>query len=328
MGNPVGPPRGGTPVLPIPGQPAPLRPDEFGGAAHPNFVSFGFNSISPPSTVYIQRDDVLQIIITASAIGALTAVATTRVLLPVTATPMQPDEAGKRTPASMFTTGGQIITSQENFSFAAAASFTRNIPLTEGYLLSVAISSPGNISRGTIFAVAKLIRNTAAGAQAVQILFSDYLSFNGGIGFPGGRQISASESTGNLKSVTGSAPAAGADFVLAVPAFLRWRVVGVFATLVTSAAAANRIPRIRLDDGAVVYHQGTPNQVVPASTNANVSGNTATQAAVAGDPAVMVPFPSGLILPPAHRILSNTLNIQAGDQWSAATALVEEYIFG
>jgi hypothetical protein len=129
--------------------------------------------------------------------------------------------------------------------------------------------------------------------------------------------------------VTVGNPAAGADWSVAVPAGKIWALCAIAATFTASAAVATRTPAVALGDGTnfpAQYLAGatgsggtTASGVTPyfwengASENGFVSGSVNIQTAI-----------GRFSLNSAWVIKTITQGIQAGDQWSAISLLVQE----
>jgi len=116
-------------------------------------------------------------------------------------------------------------------------------------------------------------------------------------------------------------PAAGADFLVTVPAGVTWYVIAVNATLVTSATAATRVPQIQIKDsgGHLLYMESGQSQI--ASLTGIWSWAPAVPTSQANNVAV-VPLPAELYLQGGATIGTTTPNIQAGDQWSNISVYV------
>ncbi len=110
-------------------------------------------------------------------------------------------------------------------------------------------------------------------------------------------------------------PAAGADWSFTVPAGHVYRLVSVFAQLVTSAVVANRQALLTVTDGTGTFLR------LPAAAVQAASG-TVTYSWMAGGvaylslPASQAAFLPDLNLMPAWGLASSTALIDVGDQWS------------
>lgn len=119
-------------------------------------------------------------------------------------------------------------------------------------------------------------------------------------------------------------PAAGADFIIPVPGNEDWRLLSVRATLTTSAAVANRLPTLVLDDQTNIGAQVAGVFAHVASTVAAVDfvaeNGFASTAIIATTVTIGIPK---WVVPGGYRIRSLTGNIQAADQWSGISYMVE-----
>lgn len=109
-------------------------------------------------------------------------------------------------------------------------------------------------------------------------------------------------------------PAAGADWTYTAPNTVELLAVG--ATLVTSAAVANRVPRLRFLDNAAHQLTTAPLQSnLVASTTAFCSWYPGATSNGLGGAAVQS-MPGGIWLPAGFVVNVSTANIDVADQWS------------
>jgi len=316
---------GSSIILPSPGQPTTGPDPGFKTAATPNIVTFGFDSLAPPSPLYIQRDDQLLIDAASSVVGSVINVSG-RLLLPTTPVPAQPTKSGEGDRLIPWAKGGTIQPLAQNMPITVAYSRTQqSVPLAEGYLLSLYAPGIGQVA-GTTFVRLSILRGTVANQQIVALLCSGYIVGATGIGWPGGRIVTPVEGPGNLRSVTVANPAAGADWSLTVPASARWRVQSWSAIFTASATVASRQVRSQISDGVQIIFSGQAQAAIVASQVAQVSAGqgqvTSTLIATEINPVL----PGLLTLPGGFRVQTLTTNIQVGDQWSAIRVNVEEWI--
>lgn len=124
-------------------------------------------------------------------------------------------------------------------------------------------------------------------------------------------------------------PAAGAEFALTAPGQGLWRVYSIAFTLTTSAVVAARRVTLLADDQTDVWG------VFPSTVDQAASGVVrygAFGGAVGGGlatAALTIALPEGgVLLMPGHRLRSSTTLIDAGDQYTAIRALVQEFPAG
>lgn len=321
---------GSSVLLPQPGQPTEGPDKGFVQAARPNIVTFGFEKISPPSLVYIQRDDVLLIQVGLGT-TADNVVLNTRILLPFQPNAGQPDQPqGGVVPTDPRLGGSTIIFGQQILNAGAAPGVTLfTIPLMEGYLLSVSATAASLIQRGQVFVRGWLVRGgTLLNARGVGLpLFADYTTTFHPVGWPYGRNVFETEGPGQLFTATVTNPAAGADWSYVQANNSRGRVQSFAATLTTSATVASRIVRVQVtDSGAAVQWQGVAQANIPASTTAVVAGGPGQFTSTTDPTTQNVPLPGLVMLGAQWTIRVSTLNLQAGDQWSLIKFGIEQWL--
>ncbi len=314
-----------------PGQPGPMRHGEFQSASIPNVVSFGFQGISPPSPLYVQRDDTLFLELI-SAVGFSDLINfTTRLMLPQPSVAGQPDRPGA--PPSELTLGGNTIVTIQNAlkGNGLGTLVLLQVPLTEGYLLSCgAIGGTGaNSQRGIDFVRAFIARGAPVSPTpfTTWTLFADYVTAAQPVGWPGGRQVYPTEGAGAIVNTNPANPAAGADFTITMPTNGRVRVSTLNAQLVTSATVINRIVRVQIKNGlGNLVYQAPPQQVIPASTTAQVTFAPGQITSVVDVTTVNVPLPGPVVLGGGFTLGTSTTNLQIGDQWSNISLSSEQWL--
>jgi len=286
--------------------PIPDDPRNAAIASGKRAIQLATNAVQPPSPLYLQVEDSIYINI------------------------INPTQAGGmfgRVIARFLRPDGEIIGFKREFPCSlpgAATIFT----LGEGWLLSLAVSIPGLSAPepGYAFVFASVIRDTPEGNLFHWNLFADTYENNHVPSWPPGRMGFPQEGAGRLRTVVGSTPAAGADIAETVPNNVRWRLLCLFATLVTSAAGGNRAITLGFDDGANVFSENsaTSGQGVSTTTSYSFSDNGGFQQS--GVNPWNVAIPANLLLANSYRIRTFTVGIQAADQWSAPKYLVQEWV--
>jgi hypothetical protein len=214
---------------------------------------------------------------------------------------------------------GEVKQGTSIFNTAGAIN-TFNFTLGECWLISFGLqrTSGGNQSVIT-FAQALIVRDqfTATGQNIYGIVWQGFINGVTGNGWPGTQAKELSDGPGVIRTIVGTVPAAGADISETVPAFRRWTLLALRATLTTSATVANRSPTAVYDDGANIFFKGATFFNQPASTATPYSFfPSLINASVAfGDQpiATLMPIP----LRGGFRIRTSTFLIQVGDQWTA-----------
>lgn len=123
-----------------------------------------------------------------------------------------------------------------------------------------------------------------------------------------------------------AAPAAGAEFTISAPGQGLWRVVSLAFRLVTDANVANRAVSLVASDGTTTVWRASASAVQAAGVTIDHGVYAGSSAALLTGSVAVFALPSdGLLLLPGWSLRSVTGNIQAGDQYSAIGALVEEF---
>jgi hypothetical protein len=265
----------GDPVIPLtPQQPGPMQPGEFVSASIPNVVTFGFERVPPPSTVYVQRDDLLLLTGITQVSGGDVLTITARLLLPIGQRPGQPSYTPPppTPPASATATatgaGAQTAHSEGKFHglglgpgviqivqrqlilSSPGTLYSLVISLAEGYLLSVAITSANATVFAQTYVGAYIGRGSPSGGSPVpaQLLIADYPTNVIPVGWPGVPLRQTASSQGLISSVIPSNPSAGSGYTYTTTAGLRTRIHSVNFLFTTSSTAANRVVYVGIND--------------------------------------------------------------------------------
>jgi len=206
-----------------------------------------------------------------------------------------------------------------------------NIPLTEGFLLGVSITSAAGASnpRGSCFISLQLGTGSTASPQAVQILCQDYISLNYGIAWPGGAIRNSLDPHGLITFFTAANPGAGADFSFAVTPAMRFKLLALTAQLTTSAAAGNRSPALRLRSGVTDIVRFGPNGVQAPSTSVfwTMTPGAAQPAVTGGVGGIIAPDEVWLSNANGPKtLLSSTSGLDAADVWTGIEIVAEIWI--
>jgi hypothetical protein len=267
-------------------------------------VSFLTQGVQPPSPLYVSIDDILAVTVTNSV-------------------PNLALEVSYR----MLRSDGQIIvTAHDVFPTSDRAPSGEHIDLPEGWLLGVCVQTKGGgLIRGQCFITIGVQRPPGPGVFRQLQLCSDYLSTRYILGWPGGPNRDSAEGEGAPILYTPAAPAAGAEIVQTAPAATRWHLHTAKFRLTTSAVAGARVVQFALQDGAVnpIYIVNSPATQGPSAVMTYMV-STVGFAPTAFAALTMLPMPPRLPLPLAARWVTQTGNMDAGDQYDQVTFLAEE----
>lgn len=204
---------------------------------------------------------------------------------------------------------------------------TNTFPLGAGTVLNcVLFAGAGAPRRGQCFAIVEIVRGLGSAQTALGLLVQGYVTDTQRRGWPGDNIEFSTSGPGVLRSITGTNPAAGAEISETVPTNARWRVLAVYADLVTGAAVANREGALVLDDGVSQIARVPSGVSHTASLTRGYNWHHyAERYAVVNDRVFTPPIPD-LLLPGGGRVRTVTTNLQAADDWTAPQLLVEEWI--
>lgn len=200
------------------------------------------------------------------------------------------------------------------------------MPLGE-LLNAIVYAETGSPQTGQTF-VRVAVRRGAGGAfDRLGVLIQGTVTANSARAFPGSVVQSPVDVEPFVRTITGTAPAAGLNFGESCPAGARWEVLRVMNQLTTSGAAANRYPQFRAVQNGV-----RTVTVDPAGAAAAVSSwdymwapNLTPIAALTGT-VYQQPFPDRLLFVGGDFFFSSTVNLQAGDQWAQPMFVVREWL--
>lgn len=200
--------------------------------------------------------------------------------------------------------------------------------LMEGWLLSLDVVQTVTTNQGTwSYATVGLQRAPFGATQQYQTLVAGYVDDTVGMSYPESVIQRTTDGAGVPVQQIPSNPGAGADFSLSVPVGARWRIIAFRGTLTTAVAVANRDVSLTYNNGATVLAE-SPSGLVLAASSANTycyfDGATLNTTAFNGR--TVAPLPSNCFLQRGFSIQTATTGIQAADQWSGITLIVQEWL--
>lgn len=267
-------------------------------------VRFLTQAVQPPSIVYVTNQDNLVLAAASSQAGESITISY-RLLL----------------------ANGQVQMGQTVMAVPSSRTVTVNMQqLAEGFLLSVSLKAAVATTRGQTFARVFLTNPSLGAGQPSYMLMADYVTTAMAPAFPNGRQLAPTEGPGWLSTQTVSNPSAGSDWALALPANVRWRIAGITAQLNTSAVAGNRYALLRIDSGGITIALTPCPVALVASTSYTFTWAVGIQASSDGSNHIAAPVGDAAIRFGLAVVRVVTVGIQSGDQWSAISVGVEEWL--
>lgn len=274
----------------------------------PTLITYAEGNVSPPSALYVGLNDQLRVFQFSHFTTLFQVQVDIRLLLPDGTIQVQTE---------FVNVGGSYTTGFNDFKMA------------EGFLLSVDVrSNQAQVPRGAVFINLVLLRNVGGGNTLQLALSRGYCTLFSPVTWPALPPDFPTLKPGAIFVQTVGNPAAGVDWSIAINGNARWRVAAVRATLTTAVAVANRSAILQfVQAGNVAYNAAAaPVQAASLTWVYNWGAGVTTLLATVGSttPNVETSTPVDLWLAPGMTIQTVTQNIQAADQWSGITLLVEE----
>jgi hypothetical protein len=269
-------------------------------------VQITANQVQPPSPLYLQAEDGLELAIFSPTIAL-------PFIISVSVRWLRPD--------------GEIVCVRRFFP----CTLTTNLflfTLGEGFLLDIEVHPTAAVTSdpGGIFTTVAIFRDQGDLSAPIWPLISDYITNTHTASWPYGEQILMQDTQGRIRSITGTAPAAGAEISETVPSNVRWLLKSASFTYAASVTVLNRQPGIIIDDGVNILYRYVAGQAVAASQTPRITASSSNQLGLQDGSGAILSIPDCLLLSAGFRWRTNTPNIQVGDQYSAPQYLVEEWV--
>ena len=243
-------------------------------------------------------------------------------------------QAISRAPNQTLTVTGRVLLVQgvlKPFEFTvsmpdALTLVTFPFQLAQGFLVSLSVRTSETIPcEWWTFVKIGLTRGGGNPLQSFHPLVSGYCGNAFALGYPRDRNQQPTDGAGTLTSTTVPDPDPGAEWTYHCPDFTRVVIVGITATLITSADVAVRQATFL----ANVAGSGAWQLAASGTQLAGLQTiyNLAPFAAYGGSSALgyAVPLPIGFAMDFNSIVQSETLNIQAADQWAGINVAALEW---
>jgi hypothetical protein len=228
--------------------------------------------------------------------------------------------------------GDTVPSRQFHIANSDRSAATDDYELGNGNLLNVTVFvTSGTPIMGQTFVKVQLVRGAGAAAIVLGTILQGYVTAAQAMGWPGSPIVNSVESGGFLREIQGTRPAAGAEIIETCPTGARWEILGMNITMTCSATAATRFTRIGFSNsgfvpaivlGMYMSANETDNQIyAPNLPRVNANDQLST-----GQFLAQFPLPGKPLLRSADFFRTFTDRIQAGDQWSAPSYLVREWL--
>ena len=130
-----------------------------------------------------------------------------------------------------------------------------------------------------------------------------------------------------VRTVVGTAPAAGEQLIETVPTGKVWRPLSISVRFSTDATVSNRNVRLGFRDGANWFYMA-PGEYLQTASNTiryNFGGHGLSVVGLGSEPGVLIAFPPAIVLNAGFRFQSVVMSSVGGDQWEAPVLSVEEW---
>jgi len=224
------------------------------------------------------------------------------------------------------------------FAFTVVPTSSRSVGTTRvtvdsGWLQHIRIVvTTGAPILGQTFVWIRICRGGTTNALVLGTIASGYVTASTDLYWPGGTTQLPLDGEGAALRIAITNPAAGADWSVTVPTGARWELVSASMLYTASAVAANRQPRLTVDDGTNIVFEGpsvaaiTAGLAIRESWGAGAGGPVSADITTGG--AVSSGLPNDLYLEGGWRVRSSTGAIDGGDTWTAGSLYVREWLEG
>lgn len=291
-----------TSIPPL-GGPSPAE-DAFKVYTLKSDVRFLSKAVQPPSYVYVDPNDVLQVAV-ASNVGTEVVTVSYRLLR----------------------ADGELILGQFQVSaFIPRVIFTHQEPLAEGFLLSVSCKAASAFSRGQTFVRVFLTDQSLGAGQPSYMLMADYVTTAMAPAHPNGRVLAPSEGPGWRHDTQTTPPGPGANVAFIAPVGSRMKFISAQLSIVTSAAPGNRIFLINYTAGGGFTMQTCVEQVIAPSQSIVIGVSTVRNIPAAGSNLLWAPCPADYVMIAGDLVETGCTGLQPTDQISGWSIAIEEWL--
>lgn len=212
---------------------------------------------------------------------------------------------------------------------ASVPNFLARQRLPRGHLiLLTATDENAQLNRGECFVHAGLLYGGTTFADATAALIADYIGGNSPLAWPGQTLQGLRSGPGNLKVITVANPAATAEITVTVPDNETWRLLAMRYTLTTAAGGPVRISRLLIDpiSGQVGLPKMQPGISQAASLGREYNWALNLEHFDSAIPDISTTRIADMTLQPGVQIITQTSNIQTGDQYDQTRLYVESHM--
>lgn len=208
----------------------PPQADEFKVYTVKSYVKFLLRGVQPPSAVYVDPNDVLQVGCASNQSSEVVTVS-----------------------YRLLRADGELILGQfQLFPLAFRAIVTKQEPLAEGFLLSVSCKAAVATTRGQTFVRVFLTDSSLGAGQPSYMLMADYVTTAMAPAHPNGRVLAPSEGPGWYHTAFGFTNIGVATASASVPLNARFRIQAGNFVGQTDAVVGNRTAQLSIIVGGTI----------------------------------------------------------------------------
>ena len=210
-------------------------------------------------------------------------------------------------------------------SQAGSQQLTGELTGVEGYVLSISASAP-QVPLSAAYVTVKLMRAPyLITGLTTALLLAGYVGDKLTLSYPTFPPRGPLEGPGRLVTVTAS-PAAGMDWIIAVPTYVRWRVNIAWFGLTTTPTVISRQPNVILKDAANTTVGFCPGPLQQPASEAITYSLLPGGSYLSVGALCSISAPAELLLDAGGSISTYTPTLQPGDQYSSVAVQVEEWV--
>lgn len=235
----------------------------------------------------------------------------------------------------VMTASGRIVPMSFHFLHSGNRGWSETrFDLQECFLLGARLTTVAGAARrhGALYAVLLIAYGRASTSLETRVLCSGWLTEGGYVGWPGGGAQDPTATQGQV--FRHQILAAGGNETLSVEvgdagaAPVTWRLHSMWLQLATDATVGNRQVQVIVRDGTAELFRAGGNVNQPASTTyVYVACASGVLGQVGSAPSLVhhLPLPVGMLLRSGWFIETSAQGLQAGDTYSNAQLLLEEW---
>lgn len=185
------------------------------------------------------------------------------------------------------------------------------------------IDSNSSFKTGDVYANLTLLVN----GDRLYELCSGYVYNQKSISYPNNNSNDSMPGRGRIRMLNGGLPGAGNDLTDQVPVGRIWRVLAVNMRLVASATVSNRRVRLQFADSVTsfnIFLWSNTDQTASQTIDYRCTQLGSVQSETFSG-SIVINIPDNIYLPEGAQILTNVVNLQADDNFTIFSYLIEEF---